>query len=108
MGITFQTLNGNFTFIFGQIRKQHLQGNLSVQHLKWAYFSCRTSNDKTELDNKVSFNTEILRKAELELSGVSTEQQVRFGGEIKGESAMVSIRHMVMFVLATICLFVEI
>lgn len=72
-------------------------------------FLCRTSNDKTELDNKVSFNTEILRKAELELSGVSIEQQVRFGGEIKGESAMVSIGHMLgMFVLATICLFVEI
>jgi len=47
-----------------------------------------TSNDKSELDNKVTFNTEILRRAELELTGVSLEQQVRFGGEVKGESAM--------------------
>lgn len=52
---------------------------------------CRTSNDRSDNDNKVTLNTEILRRAELELTGVSIEQQVRFGGDVKGESAMVRL-----------------
>lgn len=48
-----------------------------------------SSNDVSDQDNLVEINTEIWRKAELELTGVSIEQTVRFGGEIRGEEAMV-------------------
>ncbi|UXI15735.1 serine/threonine-protein kinase/endoribonuclease IRE1-like [Sarcoptes scabiei] len=47
-----------------------------------------SSNDVSDQDNLVEINTEIWRKAELELTGVSIEQTVRFGGEIRGEEAM--------------------
>lgn len=36
----------------------------------------------------MELSTEILRKAELELSGLSQPSEVRFGGDVVGESAM--------------------
>ena len=53
--------------------------------------SSRTSNDINQNDNQVIFNTQIYRRAELELTGVSIPQEIRFGGEVKGESAMVRL-----------------
>ncbi|KAH9493727.1 Itga7p, partial [Dermatophagoides farinae] len=47
-----------------------------------------SSNDISGLDNKAEFYTEIQRRAELELTGVSVEKEVHFGGEIRGEAAM--------------------
>ncbi|OTF71504.1 integrin alpha-PS1-like protein [Euroglyphus maynei] len=47
-----------------------------------------SSNDISGLDNKVEFYTEIQRRAELELTGVSVAKEVHFGGEIRGEAAM--------------------
>ncbi|KAJ6219410.1 hypothetical protein RDWZM_005222 [Blomia tropicalis] len=47
-----------------------------------------TSKDKNLDNNRINFNTEIVRRADLELNGASVESQVRFGGEIKGETAM--------------------
>jgi len=41
-------------------------------------------------NDSVTLTAEVIRKAELELSGNSEEQQVRYGGQIKGEAAIVS------------------
>jgi hypothetical protein len=49
-----------------------------------------TSVDKSAADDSITLTAEVIRNAELELSGNSEEQQVRYGGEIKGEAAIVS------------------
>lgn len=48
-----------------------------------------TSLEKFKEDDKLTLTAEVIRNAELELSGNSEEQQVRYGGEIKGEAAIV-------------------
>jgi len=47
-----------------------------------------TSADKSVNDDLVTLTAEVIRNAELELSGNSEEQAVRYGGEIKGEAAI--------------------
>ncbi|XP_027196901.2 integrin alpha-PS1-like [Dermatophagoides pteronyssinus] len=47
-----------------------------------------SSNDISGLDNHLEFYTEIQRRAELELSGISAPKEIHFGGEIRGEMAM--------------------
>ncbi|CAG2111789.1 unnamed protein product, partial [Medioppia subpectinata] len=50
--------------------------------------STTTSADKSVNDDLVTLTAEVIRNAELELSGNSEEQAVRYGGEIKGEAAI--------------------
>ena len=48
-----------------------------------------TSDDISPQQNAVTLNAKVVRIAELEIRGSSEPDQVFYGGEVKGESAMV-------------------
>ncbi|CAG2167049.1 unnamed protein product, partial [Oppiella nova] len=83
LGNPFNPGKVEFQLRFNPMGLSDAETSLQIQIL-----TTTTSADKSVNDDLVTLTAEVIRNAELELSGNSEEQAVRYGGEIKGEAAI--------------------